>query len=478
MNDKERAQDDFDIEIMDIPESEQDGDTNDGNTASTSPPARSPMVSRFSPRQRRLRATAIGGIVVLLALIILGSDSSVRDTVRLSLFGPKPTPSATLAPGFDLFYIESTLSWGQVSLDGHVISHLPRAEVDPPLRLAPGRHQLAWQAEPFRLSQCTISIPPATTDTCNYNRVVRTPSGIDAWLITFSPSLATLPAPQRIKLIEAAQAALDGLQSTETVRPGEHYAHTYLSGQNFEIATQPLRATLRFQLDTGDPSEDPCAVQQIIVAVCQIRGFDCRLFCTIDIGPLDQSPAENFWDVSAVIYSTWKYVTTEGKVVAENQLDSALSGQGVEHNISLHISRDSAGWHVRVGALWNRLDQHITSPSSLAGIPGQNLPCASAEEDIGLDGYYGLTGGSINAAVDWTFVSGANPAAGCLAIGTPQQDTTGSSPSPDLPVAYCLHRFGVLLAANEAAHRYWPNMPLADAYERGLAQQLMGSVRT
>jgi hypothetical protein len=40
-------------------------------------------------------------------------------------------------------------------------------------------------------------------------------------------------------------------------------------------------------------------------------------------------------------------------------------------------------------------------------------------------------------------------------------------------VAYCLHRFGVLLAVNDAAHRLWPFLPVADAYERQVVQQLI-----
>ena len=39
-------------------------------------------------------------------------------------------------------------------------------------------------------------------------------------------------------------------------------------------------------------------------------------------------------------------------------------------------------------------------------------------------------------------------------------------------LAYCLLRFGVLLAVNDAAHHFWPNLPVADAYEQSLAQQL------
>ncbi len=59
-------------------------------------------------------------------------------------------------------------------------------------------------------------------------------------------------------------------------------------------------------------------------------------------------------------------------------------------------------------------------------------------------------------------------------VTTPTQvqnvKTTLSTASP--LVAYCLHRFGVLLAANDLAHRLWPYLPLADANEQHLAQQM------
>jgi hypothetical protein len=40
-------------------------------------------------------------------------------------------------------------------------------------------------------------------------------------------------------------------------------------------------------------------------------------------------------------------------------------------------------------------------------------------------------------------------------------------------VAYCLHRFGVLLAANDVAHHQWPYLPVANAREKQLAQRLV-----
>jgi hypothetical protein len=48
-----------------------------------------------------------------------------------------------------------------------------------------------------------------------------------------------------------------------------------------------------------------------------------------------------------------------------------------------------------------------------------------------------------------------------------------STPLSLEPVAYCLHRFGVFIAVNDVAHKYWPNMPQADTYEVQLTHQLL-----
>jgi len=44
-------------------------------------------------------------------------------------------------------------------------------------------------------------------------------------------------------------------------------------------------------------------------------------------------------------------------------------------------------------------------------------------------------------------------------------------------MAYCLYRFGVLLAANDEAHRLWPYLPVADAYEQGIARRLTANMK-
>lgn len=47
-----------------------------------------------------------------------------------------------------------------------------------------------------------------------------------------------------------------------------------------------------------------------------------------------------------------------------------------------------------------------------------------------------------------------------------------NTPAVPAPPAYYLYRFGVLLAANDLAHRYFPSLPIADTYEQTSAQQI------
>ncbi len=81
--------------------------------------------------------------------------------------------------------------------------------------------------------------------------------------------------------------------------------------------------------------------------------------------------------------------------------------------------------------------------------------------------------GAINQ-VNWQFIAATNPAQGCLAeaILQPLNQETPTPTAAHTLTAYCLFRFGVPLAANDLAHRYFPTLPVASDYERSLAQQM------
>jgi len=155
-----------------------------------------------------------------------------------------------------------------------------------------------------------------------------------------------------------------------------------------------------------------------------------------------------------MIHPLWDYATLDNQVVAQDQLDILPNGMRITTFVALSIVWDggeSGRWRVTMAG---------------TGTPfGNNLACASAETEVEIALAPALQSSG------WQFVPGSIPAIGCLAIA--EQSSVIATPSSSSSVgAYCLYRFGVLLAANDAAHRFWPHMPLANTYERRLAQQL------
>ena len=126
--------------------------------------------------------------------------------------------------------------------------------------------------------------------------------------------------------------------------------------------------------------------------------------------------------------------------------------------------------------MWYGTQWYVESKLSLldgsvfaGGVRAQMEPaCASAVSNVAGDKSLATVPPSYHGT-NWVYVSADNAAAGCLGIVTLNE---GVTPTPQQTPAYCLHRFGVFLAANKVAHDDWPTMPVADAYEQKLAQQL------
>lgn len=441
------------------------------NSSRPSLPFREP---RFSPRQRRWSLILLNGLVMLAVVLLLVTTTSVRELVSSVFIHPTPSPTAPLAPGVDLFYVRAAPPWGQLFVDGHSVS-LPAMSIDPPLRFARGQHQLVWHADPFLAQRCTVSVPPNFADTCSDHETTQASSGLSAWVITFSESLATLARTPRTALLQAAQAALDARQSTDTVRPGEHYvlaaddpacrnAFVRQGYQCYATATQPLRATLSFRLDTNEASNEACI--DIQPGNCTLNYQDCRLFCS---GSFLASSSTREWDVVAPVLSLWTFATMDGRVLARAVPDDSAqdyaTGQTLDESlVPLHITWDSLDWHVAVSVT---LDSH--------GSGYFDPVCAAMTQQVRPLNPPGAANGE-PLYFQWRFASGTRPSAGCLAVGTPQPEdglTTPTPPPTTPPVFSYLHRFGVLLAVNKLAQSAGLLLPLADAYEQQLARRLI-----
>ena len=447
--------DEQDVEIVDL-------DTPARSARTTQRPVPSPLAPRFTARQRRTQLIVTVSIILLVLLVFLGSYGPSRSLL-LRDFQPS-TPDASTLNGF---YIQAQPAWGQLSIDGKLITHLPIFDRDAPLSIGRGRHQLDWVAAPFKAQHCVVTVPANfRTDTCPLYSVTQTSSQTSVLLLTFSATMDLLPTTQRIALTQAIQSALDSQQSSEIVQPGERYA-TSNAQHPVAIATQPLRATLHFRIDTDTQPMVFCIDSLFGMAStsCRINNEDCRLLCETYFA--QPATASHEWNTYGVISTLWDYATLDGHVIARDQPEIADGSGTNEHILPLRISWNGSTWHAST-----------TFMVSDQPAPAANPVCFPAVDDFQLRG--DMTA-NISASFSYTmqFVSGDVHAVGCLITvkltRSSASDNNGSTPVV-VSSAYVLQRFGVFLAVNATAHSLWPNFPIADDYERNIANQLQANV--
>ena len=452
---------DLDIEIVDL----TDNDTPEQNVIASSV-QHPPRTPRFTLQQRRIQLLVTVSVVILLLLVLLDSYTPVRDRLAQTFIPPTPVSTVRVGSGVTLFYFDANPTWVQLFIDGKRISHLPSFgnAKEAPIRLMHGRHVLLWVAAPFMSQQCTVSVPfNDLTDTCHFDQVTHYSNDNSALLFQLSVSLAQLSYSSFTNLVTTAQTELDTHAPTETVLPGELYAIDIAGGttsQSMRRATKPLKATLRYQLDVENTLDGVCSTLTEESTPCTFNGQECYLFCTNFSLPRSANTQTASWDVFAAVQASWEYSTQDGTVLAQNQPELLGTSVIYDHLLPLHITWDGTHWHV---ALRTFQDPSLYGPqldaacnTALNAVKSVLVPTNSEQAHLG---------------INWQYISSANLAEGCLSIATLNAGLGASAP----PVAYCLHRFGVFLAANTVAHRYWPTMPVADAHEQQLAQQLAAS---
>lgn len=456
----EHNQDDLDVEIIDIDTEEK--------TIHRMMPARSSLAPPVSRQQRLLQRRIMVGVgVIALCILLLPSDSlrSLTTQIRTSLFF-RPT-STGIADG-NLFYIDASPVWGRLLIDGEPVAHVPLVDTNQPIALGRGQHVLVWQVRPFQPQSCIASVPrDASKDTCPVHQLSSDSNErSDPWVITFSASLQQLSNTQRTVLVQAMQSSLNAQQSRETLQPGERYVLSN-QGNHLVSATQTLRATLHFDLDTDITSNAFCinSLDPGHAASCKQGPQDCRLLCGMPNQEPISSAASPFfdtqelytsvWNVFGIVRSSWDYATLDGHRIARNQPDMIDSVVGAEHWMQFFISWDGANWHVRSGFMWNRQLPGIYDPTCFPALDGFQI--------------YGTI--DLNVAVGTSFITRyrTSPlhALGCLVEITTTRDTPVASNT-----AYVLLRFGVFIAVNPTAHTLWPALPVSNEHEREVARQL------
>jgi hypothetical protein len=247
----------------------------------------------------------------------------------------------------------------------------------------------------------------------------------------------------------AIQQALDQLQASETVYPGERFIDTGAnSGGPMNTARQELNATLHLTTDSNTSGSDACTGGDNIGS-CKLNGQDCHVLCT------QASIFPNTWNIVVLVQTSWTYTTQDGHVVATNMSDELGGARFLGHFLPLTIKWDGSNWHVQA-------TQKFLNNSGF--IP---ISCVSAADDSLISNTFGT---SPWQAFDWRYIAASNPAVGCLLVVT-AISSNGSSPTTSSQIIY-LHRFGVSLAINRLAQQYNPEMPHPDAYELQLAKQI------
>ncbi len=375
------------------------------------------------PRRSKVRIAFILSLWVLLLAVIIGAVTPVRDIVLTHFFPPTSTSSTPIPPGDNLFYIQDSPR-GTIFIDGHPVTHLPdmtKVPPDAPLHLGRGKHQIVWDAPPFKPVVCAISVPSLlSNEICNDESVIAGPGGQNVRLISFTATYSDLPTAQQTALKQHIQGVLNALQATDTVQPGEQYLFTSPAGLTSPVvATQPLKATLSYHLDTSLTSNRGCV--NGYGDTCTYNGQNCLELCVFT-NVTSQSGVELTgpdWYAIALFYPTWTYQTGQGTLLAANQPDAAANQYvGTDHSVLLHILWTEKGWQVNIQPVDNTLPEInvIYDPA-----------CMSLVETVQSVVTYSITHGSNPQNVNWQFFVGTNHAAGCLGVATTQEYTTNQS---------------------------------------------------
>lgn len=408
-------------------------DHNDATTDAGSLSARERMVRR---RQREARAGLVVMIVALALVGLLVSNPGVSGAIHGGMFPPTPT----IAPDSNVIWFRHAVPWGRVQIDGHTVQVTNQYA---PAFLTPGRHTLTYQAPPFATLRCTVSAPAAPSDTCPrdvnpQNEQDPPPDGERALDLGATPD--KLPAASHAALLAAVQRLLDTLTSTAQVMPGDHYG---TPDGKVRVATQPMTMTLAFVVPPPNLSGPPL----------NINGESCDPLCAITDGALSDSPG---WQLSVQTAPQWRYTGDGGAtqvVTTPAPISELMQGQPTGNLLTFSVG-------------WANGDWQVALPS---GVPQNEVPdleCAIVTQTLPpLNSTNGGNGFGVSYVPSGVATQMAD---GCAVTVTP----LNSDSTPVARPALLLLRFGALIAANGEAHQLYPTLPVANAREAALAQQL------
>jgi len=365
----------------------------------------------------------VGLIVALTVAVILVSFPGIGERLGGPLHPFAPTP--TIPPGSDVILLAHTVPWGELHLERPDLHPVPLGfrERYPAYRLPPGRHTLFYVAAPFPPMQCTLTVPKRSDDDCKLatSRDAAAPNTTSPTrLIDAGASVKRLDGGARRELEELLETGV--AYHPLMIEPGTHYLD-----QNGQVAIARERLTVTMSMGAVAPPSGTLSADD--------DGQPCGEICNLD-------SAQDYltWQLTIWAAPRWTYVAANG---------GAFTAYGAPAD-----TQDVAS------VLWE--DGRWTLNTQ----DGLGVPCdfrafiellSGQTADAGLDTFTQYGGNS--PAV-------FNPANGCV-FEFHAQEKPGDQPRPEV-----LYRLGVLLAANADAQRIFPDLPIASAIERDIAQAI------
>ncbi|HEY7022949.1 MAG TPA: hypothetical protein VH349_17655 [Ktedonobacterales bacterium] len=420
----DEATNDVEFEVSRLDDDAPNATPSDSDPAEDASPSRGvvpPGASRLVPENhrrphRRLLQAGVTSLAVALAVtIILVTFPNAASQLKLPLRLLTPEPTATLPLGSDIILLAHTVPWGHLRVDGRtdVARDLGIGSGYHAYRLPPGQHDLGYIAASFPAVHCVVSAPSRASDTCRAPNDPGQSIGEALRALDMNATVETMESHERAKL----QALLENGASYPAIiiEPGMHYLD-----QTGNVAIARERMTVTMSIGAVQPASD---------TDFNDNGQRCGEFCS-----LSQQDDPTAWNLLISIEQRWMYAAASGgSFLARSPSDTAFTGAQVT---------------------WNNGEWTLMSDILL----GNN--CWFSRQFEHFDTIASKNGLFFNP----TF-STPTSANGCV-----MEYSVGGSDNQ--PKAQLLYRFGVTLAVNGDAQRLFPDLPVANAAERAIAQTI------
>ena len=323
---------------------------------------------------------------------------------------------------------------------GTLTVNATKLDVHPPVivRLHSGTNTITISEPPFRPHTCTVDISRRSVDATQCTGAFGIPTmniggKHAATRIELPLTFTDLPSDQQQRVKMLVTQAIDGLVFHTTVPAHQYiatgldskgYITSRLTGQDLQADAALMRRADQASLFNSTCAENICAEVNVPYSPC---------------GVSDASDMTDIaWKVTTFVTPQWRFTTQTGDTVAASSLSDSYN-----YEIEVPLRYNAAqGWR-----LW--------------GVPGRGNICGV--DNIMSNSQYNAGMNALSVYFTPDELNNVSP----LAYGMEGSEiqVLAHSHSGDISTATFIWRFGVLLAADPAAHQLVPRLPVAPQAE-------------